>query len=418
MKLELLGQTHDLASAQVIEGPDCDTFLLERAQSNGVKSTSLVSGYGDSDVAMTRTHANSLPDLTSKLDPAALRKLAESRGLVWSDSYIGRDIAYWLSDERVNSYGDITLQSWDTAFYAKSPVLAFSHEWYGLSIGAGIEWGVVNRKESDYSGPAMAFRALFAPEELSEAGNRVFKLANAGFFNGISPGFNALKIVSIEDPKERAKLGLGRYGVILAHNQLLEASPTLIGANSGALKIQSLATRAQSAGVSSDDFDFVREFERSRCKRTGEDDAWLHNDSAYLRLGRVLFPRTALSAKLIEDPIRVQVAEAPKDTGTNDDANGEGGSPAAPGDAVTLNAAQEIMDGIQGVTGLLTDGLGQVLSALDEIGDSLASAKVEATPEEEAEAETQRKEKAIDDARTKLANGATALIAKFQSLQL
>jgi hypothetical protein len=53
------------------------------------------------------------------------------------------------------------------------------------------------------------------------------------------------KVINVQDDTERARLGLGRYGVILDDNTLLEFSPTSVPANSGAIALLSRSAREE-----------------------------------------------------------------------------------------------------------------------------------------------------------------------------
>ena len=157
-------------------------------------------------------------------DVPALRTAAEGCGLPWEDGYENRVIPWWASDQRVDRHGDIVEQSWDFGEFDKNPVVLYGHQWESPPIGSVIGKEIRNRRDKDYSGPALRLMPLFATKEQYPAADVIFRLAKARFLRTGSVGFMPGKIIHVDDDDEREELGLGKRGVIYADNSLLELS--------------------------------------------------------------------------------------------------------------------------------------------------------------------------------------------------
>lgn len=173
-----------------------------------------------------------------------IKALAEARGIDWKDGYETRAIPYIASDERVDSYGDIVRQSWIFDSFAKNPVMPYSHNWHEPPVANGIDWKIIDVNTAEYVGKALYILSLYPDAEVSERADSIYKLVKAGFLKGGSVGFWAGKAIWVEDEEERKSLGLGKYGLILEDNHLLEFSPTTIPANDGALTLASAGKRS------------------------------------------------------------------------------------------------------------------------------------------------------------------------------
>lgn len=222
--------------------------------------------------------------------PAELQRIATERGIQWESALGQRAIPYWASDQRPDAHGDIVLQNWIFDEFEDNHPLANSHDWGGFPIGSVLAWQVVQRNTTKYMGPALQLLTLFALKEQFETADTAFRLVRSGFLVGGSVGFSADKVIDIKDEAERAKLGLGRWGFVLDENHLLEFSPTLLGANSGAFAILS---RAKSRGMlEARDMTVVRELERESIVESGDKDRWSDLDSKYVQMAKMLFPDT------------------------------------------------------------------------------------------------------------------------------
>lgn len=231
--------------------------------------------------------------------PEHARAMAEARGFPWEEGYENRLERYWASDERPDGHGDIVRQTWLFDLFEDNPVLAWSHQWGGAPIGGVLEWDVVQRVDSKYQGPALQLLALFATAEQWDWADTVRRLVRARFLRAGSVGFYADRVIRVEDDAERAELGLGRWGVILDRNHLLEFSPTLLGANPGAgtqdtkAAVGELAKAKANGLLKASDFELIRELARDSLLRTGRKDAWKELDRTWCTVGKSLFGRAS-----------------------------------------------------------------------------------------------------------------------------
>lgn len=286
-----------IKSALVLEDPEEALSRLSdalRSSAGRIQSAAVEDGR-----LRLRVHQ---PDAIAKerLSDMQARKLAEETGLRWTDEMKGRTVPYWLSDERPDAHGDIVRQNWLFDLFDKNPVSVFSHDWGGLPIGSFIFREVRKRAEPDYQGPALFGQDLFAPRSISEFADDVFKLVDSGFLRGASVGFVSDKVIVVQDDEERAALGLGRYGVILDQNHLLEGSPTVLGANPGAGSILASMARAKQRGaLTPSTVAVLRELTRRDLLARGGKDAAVSADRTLVGYARGLLP--GLDAKAIVD---------------------------------------------------------------------------------------------------------------------
>ena len=222
-----------------------------------------------------------------------VRRLAEGRGIRWDDRLKDRAVPYWMSDERVDQHGDIVRQKWDLAQFAANPVMPWAHDWSGLPVGNILREEVRNRVDSGYTGPALWGLALFAMGEQYDFADTIFRLASGGFLRNGSVGFMPRKIIEVTDDKEREALGLGRHGLILEDNVLIEFSPCTIGANPGAgtvgASLAKMAQAKQKGLLRVGDFQVFRELARREALASGRRDDWREVDSGLLARASMLF---------------------------------------------------------------------------------------------------------------------------------
>lgn len=187
-------------------------------------------------------------------DPAytakELREVVERAGLKWKEGYDGRVKRFRASDETVDSYGDIILQNgWDLKRYKKNPVLMYGHDYKGLPIGSCVKMAVEDK--------ALMMDHLFALGDDYPFADTCFKLVDSRILKGNSVGFIPRKIMQVDDPDERKKLGLGKYGVVFVKSELLEDSVVSIGANPNALVQNSLNDAVRKGILTGDDVERV-----------------------------------------------------------------------------------------------------------------------------------------------------------------
>ncbi len=350
-----------LNSARVIEDPEEIALALRKAEAGrrGVEESE-VDLKIDKEGHVLRRKATGLAVAQKQrhLGAAKLQALVEARGMPWDEGYVGRDVPYFLSDERVDGHGDIVLQNWIFDVYEDNPVLAFSHYWDSLSIGVGIDWNVVNRVDDKYTGRALFFRALFATEEMQGFADMTFRMVEAGMFRGISAGFYPGMVIWIEDDDERAEYGLGRYGYVLDQNTLLEGSPTLLPANAGSTEIEATLAKAKKRGLLlAGDLPVLRELERRRiAASTRSIEEWGESEGLYRRVARLLFPESVFRKhEDLDEPI-------------------DGAEPEDEQIVVAVEGAPEeddLGEKIDGLAALVSEGFGSVLATLDDVREHL-----------------------------------------------
>lgn len=241
-----------------------------------------------------------------------LKALAERRGLKWDARYPDRMKTWWASDERVDAHGDIVKQNWHFDEFSKNSPMPFNHGWGGLSVGRHLDWRIIERRSPDYSGPALWLCGVFATPETDPEADRIFRHVDAGLLPAGSVGFFSKKVIDIKDEEERKKLGLGRYGYILDENHLLEFSPTMIGANPGALTTWQ---NAKSRGLlKPEDMPHLRELQRRNLARgAGDVEAWKTQDGQFRAMAKLLFPSLHLTPhEELDTPVTEDDAAARK----------------------------------------------------------------------------------------------------------
>lgn len=242
--------------------------------------------------------------------PEDLKKKCEASGMPWDEAYVGRAHPVWSSDQRVNRYGDIDLQNWDFRNYNRNPIVLLSHQWDALPIGASLSHEVKSRQDGDYLGPALRQTMLFATKEMSAVADSVNRLWSAKFLRTVSVGFYAGKVIDVEDNEERAKLGLGKWGLIFDDLELVEVSPCSVPALPSAHN----AAPEQAQGA---DIETIREIIRCEVIATPSASHWRSIDTNLRRAWKRLYPDIKVREHSdVEAPTTFE--EASGDRSTND----------------------------------------------------------------------------------------------------
>lgn len=338
-----------------------------------------------------------------------LRAMADAAGIPWKDGYEERVVDVWASDERVDRDGDIIEQgSWKFDNFAKNPLVLWGHEWETPPIGNAISWGVEDRKDDDYEGPALRLVELFAPSEASPQAESVLRLAKAGFLRSGSVGFFPGKIVSFENDEDREELGIPEGGYLLQDCELIEHSHVSVPANPGALNI--LAAAKSAGGLSPIDIVTIRELARQDSLVIGREDVWSRADSTLRGMWAQLFPDVAieshrsLAERVAQDSAVERIAPVAKtnDKGETPSADGEtplaaedtspaeGDTPSAEGgdektsDERIGDLEGTIEDLAKAVSDLTTD-LGGIKSAVADLRSDVDGARREGDQEKSAQ---------------------------------
>lgn len=266
-------------------------FIAERLTASGGNEAFAATRFFDrEDRVMVCTRSSYTPPL---INPAEdFKRMAETKGLPWQDSYQGRAHPVWASDQRVNRYGDIDLQNWNFTNYDVNPVILLSHQWDALPIGASIDHQVMQRSDAGYNGPALRQIMLFATPEISQIADSVNRLWAARFLRTVSTGFFPGKVIDVEDPKERADLGLGKWGMLFDDNELVELSPCSVPA------LPSAHNSALRDATKPGDVALITELMRKEIQGTDQERRWKEVEQSIRRTWRTIHP----DAKVREHP--------------------------------------------------------------------------------------------------------------------
>jgi hypothetical protein len=169
-----------------------------------------------------------------------------TRDLAWSDISVlsvdeeKRTVEYTLSDDSVDSYGEIVEQKWRLDRFKRNPVVLFSHNrptgggMFGggslsqeetLPIGRIV--GKIRVEGNKAEGKRLVGTVEFAPAELNPFADKVFRMVASGYMKGGSVGFYPHDV-------RKEKRGETEHHV-LSDNELFEFSITPLPANANAV---------------------------------------------------------------------------------------------------------------------------------------------------------------------------------------
>lgn len=145
-----------------------------------------------------------------------------------------RRATFIFSDESIDREGDrIMASGWDVRDFMRNPVALFSHDARSLPIGRAMNLRI--------NGPRLIGDIVFAPADVSEFADRVFKMVKGGFVQAVSVGFAP---IDWRWARETDRLG----SVDFIRQTLLEISVVTIPANQQALLIGAEAETALQRG--------------------------------------------------------------------------------------------------------------------------------------------------------------------------
>src|SRR5512145_3018627 len=177
------------------------------------------------------------------------------REAAWADLQVlsidedNRTVEYVMSDDSVDSYGEIVEQIWRLERYKRNPVVLYAHNHQsgtgflggsGLSQEETLPIGRVIKgpsiKGNKETGKRLVGTVEFAPEEVNPFAERVWQLVKSGFLRAGSVGFYP------HDVRREVREDAETY--ILSDNELFEFSACPIGANANAIA-NSLGSREE-----------------------------------------------------------------------------------------------------------------------------------------------------------------------------
>ena len=134
-----------------------------------------------------------------------------------------RVLRFTISDESVDRDNDtVSVEGWNLKNYKQNPVVLWAHDYSELPLGKSLS---VRR-----SGDALVSVAEFAPRDLSEKADTVFRMLKAGYLRATSVGFIPTEYKESDDPERKAW-----YGYDFLKQDLLEYSVVPVPSNPNAL---------------------------------------------------------------------------------------------------------------------------------------------------------------------------------------
>jgi hypothetical protein len=175
-----------------------------------------------------------------------------------------RTLTFRTSDETVDAYGDIIrVAGWDLSDWEKNRVFLWHHN-RGLNtpqppIAVGVKDQITKK--------ALIQTFSFASAETYPFADTIYKLyrgvedpklGRVRFLHTTSVGFKPVTY-EVPDDKKKAKLGMGKYGVIFTHQLLKEVSAVTVPANPNASLINAWRAMAAKGTLTDNDLDLMQE---------------------------------------------------------------------------------------------------------------------------------------------------------------
>lgn len=310
----------NIQSAEVVNPEELPRLIEERSarlraagKSSDAAQTHIGSDADGRSILLKQT--SSAIDRSSLPSSDQLAALAKARGLEWADGSADRVFPWWASDERVDRHGDIVRQRWTFEAYAKNPLMLWSHDWNLPPIGAVLQEMVTGRTDGDYSGPALHLISLFT--DAWDWAETIFRLVRGGFLRTGSIGMFPGDVVRITDPEERARLGLGEWGLVYGMsvpNELVEWTVASVPSNIGA-HLSTLRSMKSIGTLQFSDIQPLRELARRDIRRGRRDGAaWRDQDLSLLAIWHSLYPERVLPEHVeLDYPIFLQALKSESD---------------------------------------------------------------------------------------------------------
>lgn len=145
-----------------------------------------------------------------------------------------RTFRFVFSSEKPDRVNDIIRQGgWKLDDFRANPVSLWAHNGFSHPpIGRASK---LNTNDSVAGFRATSGDIELAPAGISDLVDMIHALLESGFLRATSVGFMTLEIKRVDDEEERAKLGLGRFGLLITKARLKEISIVSIGMHQDAL---------------------------------------------------------------------------------------------------------------------------------------------------------------------------------------
>jgi len=144
-----------------------------------------------------------------------------------AESAENRIIRFIGTDETLDRDREIlTISGWQTENYLKNPVFLFAHDYWSPPIGKAV---AVNKRKG-----ALNFDIDFAPSEIYEFADTIYKLYKGEYMSAVSVGFIPERKSRVYDEPNNT--------VTTTKKELLELSAVPVPANPNALQIRGIKT--------------------------------------------------------------------------------------------------------------------------------------------------------------------------------
>jgi HK97 family phage prohead protease len=166
-----------------------------------------------------------------------------------------RTVQFIASDETPDRMGDvIRVSGWDLKNFKKNPVLLWQHDTQSIPPIGTVSRAIKGKSKGDSK--ALLADAKFEDAETHPFADTVFKLVKNKTVRAVSVGFLPQKSSRPESEEERAKLGIGEFGVLFEKQELLELSVVSVPANPSAVQqsIGDMVKRGYLAKSQADEF--------------------------------------------------------------------------------------------------------------------------------------------------------------------
>lgn len=170
-----------------------------------------------------------------KSDPRAIQTRDYVPPATYAAKRIGdRSFGFVISSDNPDHGGDIIKQNGiDLSVYKANPVVLWAHD--GRSrppVGTGKN--LKRNVKLPQGGRGTEAEVELAPEGTSDFTDALFRFVDAGIVRATSVGIKFVEVKDVTD-KERERLGLGRFGLLINKSRLLEFSLVSIPQNPDAL---------------------------------------------------------------------------------------------------------------------------------------------------------------------------------------